>query len=161
MAKTIECLVSCDDPNARTLPGANGDISYKWLKGLPEELETLIAIVLDGSRSTETLADFDDEECAIRWSFLAEGRDMPKDMPVSVAVIIAEAIWLNALDPDIDNRLFIQAVSGKAGLIRSGYSETADNVVWKALKREAFDRGVDLCLDAWLSGVPFDVVIAG
>lgn len=168
MAKRIRYLIRPmsiiqGDADAK-VPGLIG--TWTEENAFPADPDSIALVKMDGLNMTEQDSDFPEGEAPIRWRLLAGDREMPEGIEVKTAVILAEAIWLDALfveEPcEFDDVFFRAALAAEAGYDSDGIEASAEeHSGWDALSENAYERGVDLRIDAWLSGVPIDVVLTG
>jgi hypothetical protein len=135
----------------------------------PLKHNLITGIDFDECVTTENVAEMDSSRAKRRWRLLAPGRRLPKGVNTNTGVVYAEAIWLDTLLHSVDghhsviNDFFIYALEIALGEF-DGDPDKATyqgrKLDWSLFAEIGEEAGVDYRIDAWLSGVPLEYVLA-
>lgn len=119
--------------------------------------------------TTENVAEMDSSRAKRRWRLLAPGRRLPKGVNANTGAVYAEAIWLDTLlhsvvgHHRVINDKFVDALEIALGEF-DGDPDKATyqgrRLDWALFAEIGEEAGVDYRIDAWLSGVPLEYVLA-
>ncbi len=134
---------------------------------LPDDLNKLFGIRLCWrnyySLRTESSVAMATDEAIKRWNALAPKAEIPIHLPPQIAVLFAEAIWLDTLADCYDD----SDAEMNSDFEYALYLETIHKVPscpsypsWEELAKSAHEAGVDSRIDSWLSGVPLEDILA-
>lgn len=141
----------------------------------PENPNDIYGIVLDDCWYTENVGPnpWTQKGSMDRLRVLTgrEEPSLPDGMEPSIAVAYIEAIWLDAIRHNLRghhrviNSFFIEALKAEIGA--PGYERQFDEITyngkridWSVFEEVGEEAGVEHMIDAWLSGVPLEYVIA-
>ena len=174
MAKKIEYLNArkentyCDNPYRHN--------SHNW--GAydapdPHDINRLIHIRLDNQLATENVSSEEmwEEDVIWRWNQLAPGFAPPANMNLRTALCFVEAIWLDTIranvtgHSDVINGFFHRCLEVECDYASfpSEWDEVVHNgrnINLNMFKEIAHEGGVEYRIEAWLSGVPLEIVLA-
>lgn len=132
---------------------------------VPEDIDCIYAICLDGFVETENVAHFTDEEARIRWEMLAGRCEPPKGMDMRTAVAFAEAIWLSVLSGDDhevgDGTEVRDAFRNEAATRLASVRNAGSCAGWKRDGAAGYAEGADYLVEAWAAGAPIETVLMG
>lgn len=173
MAHKIEYLVG-DEMNSRVAGNwSRRTNAHSWhaQEVLPDDLNNIFAIRLDNRLDSENVACLFDDEAEWKWSKLAPDIRIPDDLTAQTAVAFAEAIWLDMIwhhvtgHASVINSFFNHCLDAECdyALDPSPFDEITYNgkeISWQTFAEIGEESGVEYMIDAWLSGVDLEHVLA-
>ena len=139
-----------------------------------EDINRLVYIRLDNQMTTENVGygRLWDDEIEWRWNQLSELEPPPEEvMNLRTALCYVEAIWLDTIRANVTghsgviNSIFEKCLESECdyALDPSPWDEVVCNgkeINLNMFKEIGYEGGVEYRIEAWLSGVPLEVVLA-